>query len=546
MVTKVKGSVSTDRYFNTLAVAVSKAGSLTVDDVVTLKERTSGNGGGFTGDVIADAGGAAATAEGGFSLMYLGSDLSLQLRYESIIDPTVFGLLSDANGSVGIGTDGGDQINAAITAGTYTTIPSGDYRISTAIALNKAATLNLEKGCTLWIDEGVHGIDLSVNDASITGDGKIKYLKSVSTSFDADSIAINIGNPDLTTYVRTISVRGINSIEIRGATESIRWNTVYWIELKNIDTWEDEIAVSANQQMSDPNKPTTTLSMNRIYNHGGAGSKVAGTQAYLMRYITDFNIQDCVTEWYPDLGIILTSQSGVMIKHYFEYCDSGLDLQGGSGNISIIDSYANGIVSGSYAFKALYGTVTVIGGRGVIESGGTYTAKGTEGKIIYIKPPFVSGGGTIGLDYTADTVISEGVLQAPANVLSENELIIPIDYSFVSTTSKTMTITVTHDSNTSWHPMIIKARCSVVLNAGTGLDLQECLRPLRKLDSSLVLGTQENYTTTTALVTLSASHTSSTVTVFTVLIDPSSADWSAAGEVIINLSRNSFESYAVT
>ena len=119
MVTKVKGSVSTDRYFNTLAVAVSKAGSLTVDDVVTLKERTSGYGGGLTGDVIADTAGAASIAEGGFRLMYLGSDLTLQLRVGDTVNIKQFGAIGD-----GV-TDDTDAIQAAIDSNLPVMINQG-------------------------------------------------------------------------------------------------------------------------------------------------------------------------------------------------------------------------------------------------------------------------------------------------------------------------------------------------------------------------------------------------------------------------------------
>jgi hypothetical protein len=165
MVTKVKGSVSTDRYFNTLAVAVSRAGSLTVDDVVTLKERVIGYGGGGAWDVIADVGNALAIASGQTNIVTATTDVSLQLRTESgFVNVKQWGALGDTAMTPG-------------TAASYATGTDCTAVITAAIAYLDDATIQNDGG-TLYFPKGHYRFDaVTVNTRLVVaGDGIVSRI----------------------------------------------------------------------------------------------------------------------------------------------------------------------------------------------------------------------------------------------------------------------------------------------------------------------------------------------------------------------------------
>ena len=77
------------RRYNTLAQAVADIANISEGDVLELKERTTGNGGGGTWDVISDAGAALANT---YDIVESGDGLlSFQLRVGDVIDAVAFG-----------------------------------------------------------------------------------------------------------------------------------------------------------------------------------------------------------------------------------------------------------------------------------------------------------------------------------------------------------------------------------------------------------------------------------------------------------------------
>jgi len=108
MATTIAAKLNSLRYA-TLAAVITDVSNLQSGYVLDLAERVSGSGGGLTGDVIADTGGALSIAEGGFRLMYLGSDLTLQLRVE---DKVIVTQWTSVDGTT-------DNIAAMIAADAY-------------------------------------------------------------------------------------------------------------------------------------------------------------------------------------------------------------------------------------------------------------------------------------------------------------------------------------------------------------------------------------------------------------------------------------------
>jgi hypothetical protein len=204
MVTKVKGSVRADGNYDNLDDAVADAADLSIGDVLILKERTSGYGGGGTWDVITDIGNALAIADGQHSVITLGADLSLQLRPSLTVNAAQFGDMGAA--------DRTDTVQAAI-----------DYVKDLAIA-----TMGTSGGGGIVnINYGVHPITKITrrSGVSIIGQGSFSTFFTALTLTESDPygmVEIEEG-PVVGSHMKGITFCGGNTISALVPVNTNQW-----------------------------------------------------------------------------------------------------------------------------------------------------------------------------------------------------------------------------------------------------------------------------------------------------------------------------------
>lgn len=134
------GAISGDtRHYETLADAITDIGQMTVGDVVILKERVSGGGGGGIWDVITDVG-----TDNTYDIVHASASLSFQLRIQGEVNAAQLGLVG--------GSDEAAGIQKAIDLGNTHKLPvyfpyvSGKYISSTTINYYKYSEIRGDTG----------------------------------------------------------------------------------------------------------------------------------------------------------------------------------------------------------------------------------------------------------------------------------------------------------------------------------------------------------------------------------------------------------------
>jgi len=120
-------SSGVDKYYDTLDLAVADIASISIGDVIILKERTSGNGGGARWDAVD----ATTVTENGFDIVTGNANVSLQLMIGDVIDYLQIGGNPD-------GITLNDAVNSvALANGKYIYLPEGTFLLTAIPVLDK-------------------------------------------------------------------------------------------------------------------------------------------------------------------------------------------------------------------------------------------------------------------------------------------------------------------------------------------------------------------------------------------------------------------------
>jgi len=177
------------RQYNTLALAIADVSNISVGDVLVLKERVSGSGGGATWDAVL----ASSVVENGYDIVVGDSDTSLVLRYGSSVKSSQLGLQTGVTDSTGVQFLA--DLLSTIDEIVFDTSPSVDARITIPIENDKTVRFTNGSYVTQTSDnivfqfgDGTFGISQLVN-------WNIYNLRVVTAGYGQDNAGlININN----------------------------------------------------------------------------------------------------------------------------------------------------------------------------------------------------------------------------------------------------------------------------------------------------------------------------------------------------------------
>lgn len=177
-----------DKYYDTLALAITDVANLSAGNVVILAERSTGNGGALTGDVVAFSG-----SENEVDLVPLSATLSLQVRVVFPVDPRALGAIDATTYTAMIATlSNGDSLKV-----------TGQNILNTGIDFtHDDLTIVMDQGAEFYQADGTQDIDSLI---TVSGD-RVRWT--------GGKISANItGNPDIASS--------------NGRGESMRWSGDY-------------------------------------------------------------------------------------------------------------------------------------------------------------------------------------------------------------------------------------------------------------------------------------------------------------------------------
>lgn len=209
----------------TLAIWRADTSSL-AGDVVTTKERSTGNGGGTVGDVIAGTG----TANGGNIVAHASLSLSwvMRLDLEDSKKASAWGILADFNGTTG--TDNAARIELAMTNLDELFLDKASRYGHTGIVTPGAISLrgtgiestSLEMFPTptkIVILHSHEGQTLKIRDMTIDG-GSVSGPFGAGTGVFTEGVYCNLGNLDIDDCI----IRRVNSYAIRSGNIELNFD----------------------------------------------------------------------------------------------------------------------------------------------------------------------------------------------------------------------------------------------------------------------------------------------------------------------------------
>jgi hypothetical protein len=292
-----------------------------------------------------------------------------QSKMRETVSVKDFGALGDgiANDTV--------AIQAAIATGKNVYLPTGTYKITSALELTEGMTLygdGIEKSILLAAD-GITAIRVKVSFVTIA-DIKVQCDRPATgtwVSVNAKGIYVKDGpddvNSDPTAYIQYFYMR---NVWVARFYESVEVNGAFAVDFKEVTTIQDNFGYTFNRSFASLFAFVgTTLSLHKCFargNNNNFTSNVGSVGLRIFNY-TNMSVIGCVSERYEQSAIFRGIQSGNIDDFYCEKTKFGLFFHTLTGMVYLRSVYYNNVgeqfATGGYTLRVLAGTLVYSPGR---------------------------------------------------------------------------------------------------------------------------------------------------------------------------------------